>query len=302
MCRRACGVVRTDAHQAVHAVLAVQVAVGVGAAHREGGALDARFFAVLAVEELDVVALLLRPAQVHAHQHLGPVLRLGAAGAGVDREDRVLVVVGTRELELELERPSSRAEPLDEAFELGVGLALGDELAPGRELFPVGAQAVQGSEPASRSDGAAGGSGRFRPACSRSPVPAFAGRCPAGRPLGRPAQRYPRKVGAAGHRGGGDRHLGEGRLLQRARRGRRHGAPLRAHVLQGLEEVPRRRGDLAGARRGRRRHQRRDDLRLDQLLLRGAHAKASRGRSRSWPTRSPIRSSTPASSTANRRS
>ncbi len=32
----------------------------------------------------------LGPAQVHPHQHLGPVLRLGAAGARMDGDDRVL--------------------------------------------------------------------------------------------------------------------------------------------------------------------------------------------------------------------
>src|SRR5947207_2407234 len=46
----------------------------------------------------------IRPSQVHAHEHLGPVLRLGAAGAGVDREDGVLPVLGAGEHDLELER------------------------------------------------------------------------------------------------------------------------------------------------------------------------------------------------------
>src|SRR6185369_11959446 len=50
---------------------------------REGGALDARFLAVLPLHQLDLVAVLLGPAQVHAEEHLGPVLRLGAAGAGM---------------------------------------------------------------------------------------------------------------------------------------------------------------------------------------------------------------------------
>src|SRR6185503_19764313 len=49
------GVVRADAHQPVHAVLASEVAVGVGAAQRDGGAFDAGLFAVQPVEQLDLV-------------------------------------------------------------------------------------------------------------------------------------------------------------------------------------------------------------------------------------------------------
>ena len=37
-------------------------------------------------EILDLVAVLLGPARVHAQQHVGPVLALGAAGAGMDFE------------------------------------------------------------------------------------------------------------------------------------------------------------------------------------------------------------------------
>ena len=39
-------------------------------------------------EDLDLVAVLLGPARVHAHQHRGPVLAFGAAGAGMDFDDR----------------------------------------------------------------------------------------------------------------------------------------------------------------------------------------------------------------------
>ena len=42
------------------------------------------------VDDLGLEARALRPAQVHAHEHLRPVLRLGAAGAGMDGEDRGL--------------------------------------------------------------------------------------------------------------------------------------------------------------------------------------------------------------------
>src|SRR5437660_1324076 len=54
------------------------------------------------VEELAAEALALRPAHVHAHQHLGPVLRIGAAGAGVDAHQGRVVGVRAREQEIDL--------------------------------------------------------------------------------------------------------------------------------------------------------------------------------------------------------
>ena len=59
----------------------------------------------------------LRPAQVHAQQHVGPVLRVGTAGAGVHRADRVAVVVlaGEQREQLEIAEPRlERREPVDE--------------------------------------------------------------------------------------------------------------------------------------------------------------------------------------------
>jgi hypothetical protein len=41
----------------------------------------------------------LGPAEVHPEEHLGPVGRLRAAGAGADREDRPALVVFAREQE-----------------------------------------------------------------------------------------------------------------------------------------------------------------------------------------------------------
>ena len=69
---------------------ASQQAVGVVAGHGERRALDARLVAGLQVDHVALEAAALGPAQVHAQQHLGPVLRLGAAGARVDGHDGVL--------------------------------------------------------------------------------------------------------------------------------------------------------------------------------------------------------------------
>ena len=87
------GVERRDAHQTVDAVLALEQAVGVGALDHHGSALHAGLVAVLIVQHLHGHAVGLRPLVVHPVEHLGPVLRLGAAGTGVEGQDGVAVVV-----------------------------------------------------------------------------------------------------------------------------------------------------------------------------------------------------------------
>src|ERR1019366_3883007 len=85
------GVEWRDAHQPVHAVLAFEPAIGVVALDRHGRRLDAGALAFGLLEPFDLVAVLLGPAHIHAHQHASPVLALGAASAGMDLE---IAVVG----------------------------------------------------------------------------------------------------------------------------------------------------------------------------------------------------------------
>ncbi len=84
---------RRDAHQPVHARLAFQKAVGVFPFHQHTGAFQARFLALEGIQRLDAEAVALAPAAVHAVQHFHPVLRLGAAGPGVEGQDGVPAVV-----------------------------------------------------------------------------------------------------------------------------------------------------------------------------------------------------------------
>ena len=96
------GIERRDAHQPVHAVLGLEPAVGVAALDLDGRRLDAGLLALGLFEILDLVAVLLGPARVHAQQHVGPVLALGAAGAGMDLEIAVVGVGLARQQRLEL--------------------------------------------------------------------------------------------------------------------------------------------------------------------------------------------------------
>ena len=93
-------------------VSGLEKAVRVQSLDLEHRALDARLFALAQVEDLDGVALSLGPARVHAHEHLRPVLRFGAAGAGADLELRVAKVVGPRQQRPKLGTPRARRRSL----------------------------------------------------------------------------------------------------------------------------------------------------------------------------------------------
>ena len=66
-----------------------------------------------------VEAALLRPAHLHPQHHLRPVLGVGAARAGVDRDERVAAVVGPGEEALLLEREEARLDVVQARLELG---------------------------------------------------------------------------------------------------------------------------------------------------------------------------------------
>ena len=76
--RRGWGVERGDADEPVHARARPGGPVGVAAPDDERGRRDAGLLAGRGLVELDVEAPALGPAEVHAQQHLGPVLGVGA--------------------------------------------------------------------------------------------------------------------------------------------------------------------------------------------------------------------------------
>ena len=75
------------------AALGLERPVGVLALHRHRRGLEASLLARARLHEVGGEAAVVGPAQVHAEQHLRPVLRVGAAGARVDGEHRVAAVV-----------------------------------------------------------------------------------------------------------------------------------------------------------------------------------------------------------------
>jgi hypothetical protein len=104
----------SNPHQAMHAALGVQITVGVLAADEERGRFDSDLFPGLDVDRLGSKPAALDPSLIHAQQHVRPVARLGAAGAGVNRDERIRPVVrpGEELAELELFELAEQASVL----------------------------------------------------------------------------------------------------------------------------------------------------------------------------------------------
>ncbi len=96
----------------------------------------------------------LGPAHVHADQHLGPVLALGAAGAGVGLEVAVVAVGLAREQGLQARPPRPGGEPaqrrdgvVDHLLVALLGAELGELDVVGKLALELPATADRGVEP-----------------------------------------------------------------------------------------------------------------------------------------------------------
>src|SRR5512142_1191042 len=91
------GVEWRQADETMDTIFSFEISVGVVAAHGNGDALDSRLLTRSCVQYLSFVVPSLRPAQIHPHQHAGPVLRFGSSSASVHGQDGVSRIVLTRE-------------------------------------------------------------------------------------------------------------------------------------------------------------------------------------------------------------
>jgi hypothetical protein len=82
--------------------LGAQVTVREFAFDFERGALDSRAFAGLQVGDFSLETAPLGPSQIHAQEHLGPILRLHPASARMNRYDRAEAIELAAEHYLEL--------------------------------------------------------------------------------------------------------------------------------------------------------------------------------------------------------
>ena len=101
------------------AALGGEEAVGETAAHQEGGRQQSGLLSRCGFLDLELEPPPLGPARVHAQHHLGPVLGVGAARAGVDLGHRVVAVVLTGEQRTQLEHRETAIEVGHVSFDLG---------------------------------------------------------------------------------------------------------------------------------------------------------------------------------------
>ena len=79
----------------MHSGFAGEQSIGIFTRELNRRGLDTRFFSGCFVQNRCANALALRPAEIHAQQNGGPVLRLRAASARLDGHDGVQVVAFT---------------------------------------------------------------------------------------------------------------------------------------------------------------------------------------------------------------
>ena len=110
---------RRDTDEAMHAALGLEPAIGVGATDRDGGGFEPGFLTAALFEPFDLVTVRICPADIHPQQHLGPILRLCAAGAGMNFEIAVVAIGLARQQAFELALGRLGAQSLERQLRLG---------------------------------------------------------------------------------------------------------------------------------------------------------------------------------------
>ncbi len=129
------GVEGRDANEAMYAGLSAEQTEGEVASDGEGGGFNACLVAILDFVDLYFEVLTLAPADVHAHEHLGPILRFSAASSRVHGDDGVERVGFAREHRLRFEFFREVDQSGDLANEVGLSvLAFAGEFEVGFDV------------------------------------------------------------------------------------------------------------------------------------------------------------------------
>ncbi len=88
----------------MNTVLALEFTVGKTAFDFDGHAFDTGLFPARLINSRKLPVILFAKADIHTQQHARPILGVGTAGAGVNTENRVVIVVRAVQFEGFLER------------------------------------------------------------------------------------------------------------------------------------------------------------------------------------------------------
>ena len=89
------GVKWGQAHQTMDTLLRTQITICIFPSDTDGGRFYAGFLAFARIQDFGLIAILFRPAQIHAHEHGGPILGVCAPCAGVDGQQGIIGVIWT---------------------------------------------------------------------------------------------------------------------------------------------------------------------------------------------------------------
>jgi len=89
------GVEGRKPHQPVHALLRAQIAIRIFPSTAMVTLFKTGFFSVSTIQDLSLESACIGPAQVHAFQHGGPILRIGSACPGMDGKQGIVIIVQT---------------------------------------------------------------------------------------------------------------------------------------------------------------------------------------------------------------
>jgi hypothetical protein len=103
----------------MHPRLGAQPAVGILAAEVQCRSLDAGDFTRARIQHFTIEAALRRPLDIHAHQHLRPILCFGAAGTCLDVEEGTARIHLAAEHPLEFDLADEFLDLRDVALDLG---------------------------------------------------------------------------------------------------------------------------------------------------------------------------------------
>ncbi len=103
----------------MNTALRFQPAKGVATTDFDGGRLDPGLFARALLDPFDLVTMSFRPAGVHSHEHVGPILRFGPTRTRMHFKERVVAVGLARQQALEAKSIRFSGQFLDRPLGLG---------------------------------------------------------------------------------------------------------------------------------------------------------------------------------------